>query len=169
MTAQLVRHIGCAHCVALFASSRTEPPTGGFRAWARDHGRTVLLPRILGPGVLEWCPDTGELREHPHYRVLEPVSPPVAGGLAQADVIIVPAAAVDVHGTRLGWGGGFYDRALAALPPGQRRRILALVHDDEVVAHLPRESHDIPVAAILTPVRYIEISPGRGENNSKSD
>jgi 5,10-methenyltetrahydrofolate synthetase len=65
------------------------------------------------------------------------------------DVVICPAAAVDETGTRLGWGGGYYDRFLTDLPAGIP--VFALVFDDDVVADLPREAHDVPVTGVVTP------------------
>jgi 5-formyltetrahydrofolate cyclo-ligase len=73
--------------------------------------------------------------------------------LSQADVIIVPALAADTSGTRLGQGGGWYDRALMDARPGAP--VIALVFDDEFhdadVKAIPRESHDLPVSIVVTP------------------
>lgn len=145
-----------ARVVACFASTPLEPPTGAFLAWARQHDIQVLLPRAISDTELEWCPDTGELAEHPRLRVPEPTGPALASGLDTAELIVLPAAAADRSGTRLGWGGGFYDRALEVLPPEQRTRLIALVHDDEVFEGLPREPHDVPVIGIVTPNNYWE-------------
>jgi 5-formyltetrahydrofolate cyclo-ligase len=72
----------------------------------------------------------------------------------------VPALAVDGAGTRLGQGGGSYDRALARLGAGARRLVLAVVHDDEVLAGpLPREPHDVGVDGALTPSGLVLFGP----------
>jgi len=60
----------------------------------------------------------------------------------------VPALAVDRSGHRLGRGGGFYDRWLPSTPGGS---VLAVVFDEEVIEHVPREPHDRTVDAALTP------------------
>jgi 5-formyltetrahydrofolate cyclo-ligase len=69
-------------------------------------------------------------------------------------VVLVPALAVDRSGTRLGQGGGYYDRLLAELVAGTDARpaLVAVVHDDEVLpaGTIPRRSHDVPVEAALT-------------------
>jgi 5-formyltetrahydrofolate cyclo-ligase len=65
------------------------------------------------------------------------------------DVVICPAAAVDDTGTRLGWGGGYYDRFLVDLPADTP--VFALVFDDDVASGLPREAHDVPVTGVVTP------------------
>lgn len=137
-----------ARRVACFLSSPVEVPTREFLRRARDSGLEVLLPAAKPEGRLEWVVNTGVERQHPLLRVPEPVGDPEPGdALATADLIIVPAALVDRDGYRLGWGGGFYDRALV----GRDVPVFALVHDDEVVDAVPRETHDRPVAGVLTP------------------
>jgi 5-formyltetrahydrofolate cyclo-ligase len=131
-----------ARVVACFASTTLEPPTGAFLAWAREHGVRVLLPRAT--------------TEHPRLRVPEPLGPALVSGLDTAELLLLPAAAADRSGTRLGWGGGYYDRALAVLEPEQRARLIAVVHDDEVLERLPREPHDVRVAGIVTPSMYLD-------------
>ncbi|OZG63589.1 5-formyltetrahydrofolate cyclo-ligase [Bifidobacterium hapali] len=81
-----------------------------------------------------------------------PTTPPAtdATALRNASLIILPALAVDRHGTRLGRGGGWYDRALTYRAPNAP--IIAVCWPWELVASdLPREPHDVPVDAILTP------------------
>ena len=69
--------------------------------------------------------------------------------LPAADVVVVPALAVDRGGVRLGRGGGYYDRALRHVRPDAR--LVALVFDDELVDALPVEPHDRRVTAVVTP------------------
>ena len=82
--------------------------------------------------------------------------------IADAEVVLVPALAVDRRGVRLGRGGGFYDRSLALCRPGAR--LVAVVRDDEVVDELPREPHDVPMTHALTPAGVITLRgmPGAG-------
>ena len=62
--------------------------------------------------------------------------------------VLVPSLAVDRDGHRLGRGGGYYDRVLATVP---RARRVAVVYDEEVVATVPHDPHDVDVAFALTP------------------
>ena len=64
-------------------------------------------------------------------------------------MILVPALAVDRSGVRLGRGGGYYDRSLPLRAPGAR--LIAVVRDDELVAELPGEPHDVRMTHALTP------------------
>jgi len=79
------------------------------------------------------------------YGILEPrMYRPVP--VADIQVVIVPALAVDRKGNRLGFGAGFYDRFLqdVSVP------IISLVYEFQVVQTVPQESTDIPVSFIVT-------------------
>ena len=78
-----------------------------------------------------------------------------AESLKEADLIVIPALAASTDGTRLGQGGGWYDRALMHRSPGVP--VVAVIFDDEVVEAglIPAEPHDVPVDAIVTPTRTI--------------
>jgi 5-formyltetrahydrofolate cyclo-ligase len=64
---------------------------------------------------------------------------------------VVPALAVDREGVRLGRGAGFYDRSLGLAHAAAR--LIAMVRDDELLDHLPAESHDVPMTHAVTPGR----------------
>ena len=78
-----------------------------------------------------------------------------AESLKEADLIIIPALAASIDGTRLGQGGGWYDRALMHRSPDTP--VVAAIFDDEVAEAgiIPAEPHDVPVDAIVTPTRTI--------------
>lgn len=78
-----------------------------------------------------------------------------AESLKEADLIVIPALAASVDGTRLGQGGGWYDRALMHRSP--TTPVVAVIFDDEVLEAgvIPAEPHDVPVDAIVTPTRTI--------------
>lgn len=78
-----------------------------------------------------------------------------AESLKEADLIIIPALAASADGTRLGQGGGWYDRALVHRCPDTP--VVAVIFDDEVLEAgvIPAEPHDVPIDAIVTPTRTI--------------
>lgn len=78
-----------------------------------------------------------------------------AESLKEADLIVIPALAASADGTRLGQGGGWYDRALVHRSPGVP--VVAAIFDDEVLEAgvIPAEPHDVPVDAIVTPTQTI--------------
>ena len=74
---------------------------------------------------------------------------PIADGPVAADptaLVLMPGLAFDPEGHRLGYGGGFYDKFLAAEPD---HPTLALCYDFQMLPHLATESYDIPVDRVL--------------------
>ena len=136
-----------AGTVAAYVPLAEEPGAG--RLPAALPGR-VLLPVVPARGrELSWAVAAGDLVPG-RFGLLEPGGPRLpAGALAEADVVVVPALAVAADGTRLGRGGGYYDRALAHARPGAV--LVAVVFDDELVAELPAGPHDRRVDAVVTP------------------
>jgi 5-formyltetrahydrofolate cyclo-ligase len=132
--------------VALYLSFATEPGTGPLIEWLADQRVRVLAPTLLPDADLGWMD--------------VPDGPPLGlDAITDADVILVPALAVDLRGHRLGRGGGSYDRALSRVRPHQT--VLAVVQNDEVFDAVPNESHDRIVDGALTPsgVRYFGTAP----------
>jgi 5-formyltetrahydrofolate cyclo-ligase len=69
--------------------------------------------------------------------------------VAVPDVILVPLLGFDSSGTRLGYGGGYYDRTLAAL--GRRPRLIGLAYAAQALpVEIPRAPHDIPLDMVVT-------------------
>lgn len=176
--------------VCSFYPLPSEPLPPGLTAELAAAGMRVLLPLTERGGPLDWCVvnatdlpgDFDGDDPSPFARgalgILEPTGPRL-GPLAirSADVVLVPALAVDTAGTRLGRGAGHYDRSLALLDaaPGRHApgdteiraqaagyvtaasepqphpRLIAVLFDDEFVDALPREPHDVPVTDVVTP------------------
>jgi 5-formyltetrahydrofolate cyclo-ligase len=143
--------VSAAGTVAAYYSIGTEPDTHGliFALWKR--GSYVVLPVLLPDGDLDWASYEGpdSLASGPRG-LLQPVEPVRGTGtVARADVVLVPALAVDASGSRLGRGGGSYDRALARV--GGQVPTIALLYDGELLDHVPAEPHDRPVRAVVRP------------------
>jgi 5-formyltetrahydrofolate cyclo-ligase len=143
--------VAAAGTVAAYYSVGTEPDTHGlvFALWKR--GSYVVLPVLLPDGDLDWAsyegPDSLAAGPRGLLQPVEPVRGP--GTVARADVVLVPATAVDVGGKRLGRGGGCYDRALARV--GGQVPTIGLIYDDELVPSVPAEPHDRAVRAVARP------------------
>jgi 5-formyltetrahydrofolate cyclo-ligase len=142
-----------AEAVALYAAVGTEPPTRPLLDRLIASGRTVLLPMVTPTG-LAWSDYDGWDALADHHGLLEPTGELVLR-LDHADLVLVPALAVDRTGNRLGRGGGHYDRALDGIA---RDGIVAVVFSDEVLDVVPTEAHDIPVSAALTPEGLVPLS-----------
>lgn len=131
--------------VAGYEPMRTEPGSIELLTALRDAGATVLVPVTLPDRDLDW------------------VSWSAAGSgaalgveaVSRATFVLVPALAVAADGTRLGRGGGSYDRALARCPAGTLTA--ALLFDGELVDELPADAWDVPVRAAVTPSGWFPV------------
>jgi 5-formyltetrahydrofolate cyclo-ligase len=143
--------VAAAGTIAAYYSVGTEPETRAlvFALWKR--GSYVILPLLLPDGDLDWASYEGPDSLVPGPRgLLQPAEPPRGTEtISRADVVIVPAVAVDRSGYRLGRGGGSYDRALARV--GEQVPSIALLYDDELIDQVPVDEHDQAVRAVARP------------------
>ena len=154
---------------AAYLGVGSEPPTLPLLSALHGAGHRVLLP-ICEPGLalswVFWTPDVEFARSR-----YAPIQEPVGvrhdtSVMTHASGIFLPATAVDYSGNRIGQGGGYYDKFLAALSeflpggtgqddagPPPSLPTTAVVYDDEVLpaGSIRAESFDRKVAAALTP------------------
>jgi 5-formyltetrahydrofolate cyclo-ligase len=140
-----------AGTVAAYISVGTEPETRGlvYALWKR--GTYVLLPLLLSDNDLDWASYEGpdSLSAGPHG-LLQPTEPPRGpAAVTSADLVIVPALAVDRDGHRLGRGGGSYDRVLARV--GAAVPTIALIYDGELLDEVPAGRRDQRVRMVARP------------------
>jgi 5-formyltetrahydrofolate cyclo-ligase len=148
-----------ARCMLLTLPFRSEWDTRPLFAQALARGTTIALPRVNGQtrmldlhGVTDIAADTA-----PGYRgIPEPAADLPRIDIRTVDWVLVPGVAFDASGRRLGYGGGYYDRLLALLPPGTPR--IAGAYDLQVVARVPAAPHDLVVDTIATPTRMLVIA-----------
>ncbi len=114
-------------------------------------GARIAYPRVCGPGALtlHWG-DACEL-EPGYCGLLEPPAGSEEAALAEIGLVLVPGVAFDAECHRLGMGGGFYDRLLAALAPTTLK--VGLAFDEQIVDAVPCEAHDVTLDAVVTPRR----------------
>ncbi len=149
--ARAVRELEIPAWVCAYVPVRGEPGSTAMLDAVREAGARLLLPIAGPPGPLEWAEYTGADALHAaRWGLLEPdgpVLPPEA--ITRAELVLIPALAVDRRGVRLGRGAGHYDRTLSAARVDAR--LVAVVRDDEVVDELPAEPHDFHMGWALTP------------------
>jgi 5-formyltetrahydrofolate cyclo-ligase len=136
--------------VSCYIGVGDEPDTGPLIAALRDRGIEVLLPITLADFSLDWAVYSGDDDlVDASYGLKEPVGPRLGvAALAEVDVVLVPALAVDAEGRRLGQGAGCYDRALQHVPASTP--VLAVVFDDDRLTDpLPEEPHDRRVDGVI--------------------
>ncbi|MEC4763058.1 5-formyltetrahydrofolate cyclo-ligase [Mycobacterium sherrisii] len=154
---QLGLAVSSGSTVCAYVPVGTEPGSVTMLDTLLARARRVLLPvaRTSDDGTpmrLRWgVYRPGELVSG-RWGLLEPPAPWLSeSALAEAEMVLVPALAVDRRGTRLGRGRGFYDRSLDGRNP--QARLIALVRDAEFVDELPADPHDVPMTYVLTPGR----------------
>jgi 5-formyltetrahydrofolate cyclo-ligase len=141
--------------IAGYSALPAEPGLEPLLALARSRGLAVLLPRVDGPDLVWTSWAEGQTTRRGPFGIAEPVGPGDRH-LAEVQVVLLPATAVDRAGGRLGQGGGFYDRALETLTD-PRPLLVAVVFDEEVIDRVPTAPHDVAVDVLLTPTRVLRV------------
>ncbi len=142
-----------AGSLALYSPVLNEVFTQEVFAVARTHGKRVAYPRVLA-GAIEFVAveDQGELVSGT-FGIPEPQGS-VTLEVAQLDLLVVPGVAFDGEGYRLGYGKGFYDRALQG--HNRPRCLVGLCFEFQLLPVLPAEIHDVRMDLVLTEVRTID-------------
>nr|CAD6600513.1 5-formyltetrahydrofolate cyclo-ligase [Rhizobium sp. Khangiran2] len=135
--------------VSGFLPIRSEMDLRPLMAGLRQHGARICVPVILD-------------KERIAFRELVPGAPLVDCGFGtsapgpdaaelEPDIMLVPVAAFDATGQRIGYGGGYYDRAIARFrEKGLQPRLIGIAFDCQEVASVPAEPHDVRLPAVLT-------------------
>jgi len=117
-------------------------------ARARSAGKRLIWPRIAAPyGLVFASVDRVEDLVRGRYGVREPRAGAPVESLGPDVLVLVPGVAFDIHGGRLGRGGGLWDRTLID-PRGAT--IFGVGYEFQVVERVPQELHDRPMDALLT-------------------
>ena len=132
-----------------------------LRDFARRHieaGRTAALPVVVAKNepVEFW-------RWQPGYamqRGLWNIPIPAERRPVVPDAVLIPLVGYDSEGFRLGYGGGYYDRTLAALAP--RPLCIGVGYDGAELATIHPQHHDIPMDLIVTERRVLRFARDRG-------
>jgi 5-formyltetrahydrofolate cyclo-ligase len=149
-----------AKVILFYASFRSEVSTSEMLKDALAAGKRVILPAV-----------DKDLKELRLYEIgsLSDVSPGFMGipepsvnsdqerDINVPDLIIMPGAAFDVDGNRLGYGAGYYDKLLSRVK--KRIPLLALAYEEQIVDSIPSQPHDIQVDTIVTDSRVITCHP----------
>ena len=152
---RLVESTG-ARSLSCYLSTPSEPSTRPFIDEALARGIRVLLPVTRVDGLLDWAVATADAEEvegvfgvpEPTGELLSPLA------VNDVDLLVIPAAAVDRTGMRLGWGRGYFDKTIGSMegcPP-----VYAVVFDSELLEEVPRDLHDQPVTGAVTPTRTVD-------------
>ncbi len=136
----LVSRFMRAESFFVYCSMKSEAATDKLIAALLAAGKRVCVPRLQG-GVMLAVP-YGELEEGAFG-----IPAPRGGEDTPCDVVFAPLLAFDGRGTRLGYGGGYYDAYFASRPAAVR---VGLAYAAQRADRLPREPHDVLLHAVVT-------------------
>ncbi|MFG1180210.1 5-formyltetrahydrofolate cyclo-ligase [Xanthobacter sp. DSM 14520] len=145
--------------VALFAPFRDEIDTAPLADALREAGAILALPVIIARDqpllFRRWDQDT-PLVPTGAFRIPEPG--PEAPEIIP-ELLLVPLAAFDRRGFRVGYGAGFYDRTLALLRAQRPVRAIGFAFACQEVDQVPVETHDEPVDMMVTDIEAWAVGP----------
>lgn len=134
-----------ARSIYAYLSYNQEVRTAAILQQAQEDGKRVAVPKIYGDEMrFLWLDDLTAVAPGA-YNIPEPV----ADGPEADDptaLILMPGLAFDPQGHRCGYGGGFYDKWLAAHPG---HPLLALCYGFQLLDHLDTDAHDVPVDYVI--------------------
>jgi 5-formyltetrahydrofolate cyclo-ligase len=144
--------------ICAYAPMPGEPGGSALIDGLHDAGAGVLLPVLQEDLDLDWAAWSGEWGPTGLAGVRVPAGG-VAGrdAISTAELVLVPALAVDRSGIRLGRRGGSYERALTRVRPGTP--VIALLYPGELVDQLPGQPHDVRVTHALSPTELTSFRP----------
>ncbi|PBB92379.1 5-formyltetrahydrofolate cyclo-ligase [Mesorhizobium sp. WSM3864] len=115
----------------------------------REKGARLCLPAILDKTIIVF---RELVRGAPMVEMgFGTVGPHEEAEELDPSLMFVPLAAFDARGHRIGYGAGYYDRAIARLADkGLPPRLIGIAFDCQEVAQVPDENHDVIIPEILT-------------------
>lgn len=151
--AALLALVPAGATVGLYLATPGEAPTAGYARHFYEAGHPLALPafaaRDSAMHFRRWeSPYLDDLFEPGPFALPQPDA---SAATVVPEVLLVPLVGFTDQGARLGQGGGHYDRWLAAHPT---TIAIGMAWDCQLVDSLPREPHDRPLAAVVTPTRF---------------
>lgn len=146
------RHLS-GHCAGRIVSGffpiRGEPDMRPLMALLKDEGARLCLPVVVDAVTIVFR----ELLAG--ARLVDAgfgtCGPGPEAALVDPDIMLVPLAAFDRHGHRIGYGAGHYDRAITRLRAGGAApHLIGVAFDTQEVDAVPYEPHDVRLDAVLT-------------------
>lgn len=143
--------------IGSYVSSGSEIPTIALNTELKRRGHNVVLPvcSISEKGRMEFygfAPRSSFVVNH--FHILEPPADPrFHTPPERIEILLLPLTAFDARGSRLGMGGGYYDRMLKRVSPGCR--LIGLAYDFQQAEEIPTENWDMPLHEVITPTRHL--------------
>jgi len=144
---------GMAQTVALYAAIHGEVETSLLFERALEDRKEVLFPAVCGEDLHFIRVTTSEGLQRGEFGIPEPCLTGERVPPEQADIILVPGVAFDLLGYRIGYGKGFYDRALHHVE--RQGKLVGFCYDFQLVEKLVGEPHDVVLDLIVTDQRVV--------------
>ena len=115
----------------------------------KKHGVKLALPAIIDKTTMVFriFEDEGKLVD----MGFGTVGPSEEAEIVEPETLLVPLSAFDSKGNRIGYGAGYYDRAIASMREnGHNPLLIGLAFDCQEVPSIPAEPYDQKLAMILT-------------------
>ena len=142
-----LQEVGAAGAVHLFWPLPDEVDLRSLADALRQRGVTVVLPAVVGPRALVHRRYLGpDALDVGPWGLMEPAPDAPAVDPDALDVVVVPALALGRDGSRLGFGGGYYDAFLATTPALR----VGVAFASCVVEAVPTEPHDGRMDVVVT-------------------
>lgn len=140
--------------IGLYRSDTGEAPSRGYIKFFFEAGHPIALPRVTTlDKPMEFRRHTDPYTESDlESGVWGLRQPGVRAPVVVPEVLFMPLVGFTAKGDRLGQGGGYYDRFLAAHP---QVVAIGMAWDVQEVPELPTELHDMRLSAIVTPTRVL--------------
>ena len=136
-----------AQVIFCYCSVGSEPDTSEIIRRSIEDGKSVAVPRVCGRGKMEAriISGTSDLRPGT-FGIPEPSKKEKAVEPEEIDIAVVPGVAFSRDGSRLGHGGGYYDRFL----PKVKGLTVGIARERFLMDVIPCEEHDVKVACLIT-------------------
>jgi 5-formyltetrahydrofolate cyclo-ligase len=145
-------YVKAKHLV-LYSSIHNEVDSSLVMNDALTSGRKVFLPVVADMGLIfREVKETTALQKGA-FGIMEPPASNSVISPEKVDLIVVPGIAFDLQGHRVGYGKGYYDKALHSLE--KQGKLIAVCYDFQLVDEIAGEPHDVMVDMMITEKRIV--------------
>lgn len=137
--------------ITLYSAVQGEPDLCAAAGMLFERGWSVALPRTEGEEIrfFSWRP--GDVLSRGRMGIEEPAAGAAPVTAEKIRAMLIPGLAFSQEGDRIGFGKGYYDRYLRALPESARPLLVGTAYAFQVLPTLPSDSNDMAMNLVLTP------------------
>lgn len=143
-----------AATIALYAPIQQEVQTGLVASEALKAGKRLLYPAVVGSDMEFRTVEALSELAPGRFGIPEPAGE--ARDTSETDLIVVPGVAFDFFGRRIGYGKGYYDKALHRLEGSGR--LVGFCYDFQLFEVIAGEPHDVTMDLIVTELRVVRVN-----------